>query len=119
MLRPRFLRKLYVGYLALLIAAVAAVGALAARRASLDMHQTMRQTLQTQAFLLRDLALQILDASAPQDFAPRLRRQSDAIGSQLTVIRLDGAVVADSADHLARLQNHAERPEIARLPTEE
>ena len=112
MLRPRFLWKLYASYLALLILSIAIVGMLVARHTSQTIHGTVRDTLQTRAFLLRQLALQVLDASDPQSFSPDLRSLGAAIGTQITIIRPNGTVVADSEDDPSRLQNYARRPEI-------
>lgn len=112
MLRPRFLWKLYVSYLALLVLSIAIVGMLVARHTSQTIHDTVRDTLQTQAFLLRQLALQVLDASDPQSFSPDLRNLGATIGTHITIIRPNGTVVADSEDDPSRLQNYARRPEI-------
>ena len=113
MLRPRFLWKLYAGYVAFLMCAVVIAGGLVARRTSQDVHQTVRQTLQTQALLLRELALQVLDAPDPSTFASDLRRRGGAIGSHIIIIRPNGDVIADSINHPAHPQNQAERPEVA------
>ncbi len=113
MLCPRFLWKLYASYLVLLLLTIAIVGALLARHTSQHVHQTVRDALQTRAFLLRDLALQVFEAPKPQLWLPHLRRQGEATGTQITMIRPDGTVVADSADDPSRLQNYAGRPEIA------
>jgi two-component system phosphate regulon sensor histidine kinase PhoR len=112
MLRPRFLWKLYASYLALLMLSIAIVGMLVARHTSQTIHGTVRDTLQTRAFLLRQLALQVLDASDPQSFSPDLRSLGAAIGTHITIIRPNGTVVADSEDDPSRLQNYARRPEI-------
>ncbi len=112
MLRPRFLWKLYASYLALLMFTIAITGVLVARHTSQEIHQTVRETLQTRGFLLRDLALKVFDAPAPQSLLPRIRSQSLVIGTQMTLIRPDGTVVADSEDDPSRLQNYAGRPEI-------
>jgi two-component system phosphate regulon sensor histidine kinase PhoR len=113
MLRPRFLWKLYASYLALLIFTTAIIGALVARQTSQEIHQTVRHMLQTRALLLRELALQIFDASEPPSWAAHLQSQAMALGTQITLIRSDGTVVADSEDKPSHLQNHAGRPEIA------
>ncbi len=115
MLRPRFLWKLYASYLALLILTTAIVGALVARHTSQEIHQSVRQALQIQAFLLRELALQIFDAPTPQSLPPQLQSLGAAIGTHITMIRPDGTVVADSEDNPSRLQNQAGRPEIAEV----
>lgn len=113
MLRPRFLWKLYASYLILLVLTIAIVGALVARHTSQHVHQTVRDTLQTRALLLHELALQVLAAPASPTLSSRLRHQGAAIGTQITVIRADGTVVADSEDDPSRLPNYAGRPEIA------
>jgi two-component system phosphate regulon sensor histidine kinase PhoR len=113
MLRPRFLWKLYASYLVLLICTTALVAALVARHTSQEIHRTVHHMLHSQALLLHELALEVFEASAPQSWSARLRSKSAAIGSQITMIRPDGTVVADSEDHPSHLQNHARRPEIA------
>ena len=112
MLRPRFLWKLYASYLALLMLSIAIVGMLVPRHTSQTIHDTVRDTLQTQAFLLRQLALKVLDASDPQSFSPDLRSLGAAISTHITIIQPNGTVVADSEDDPSRLQNYARRPEI-------
>jgi len=112
MLRPRFLWKLYASYLVLLILTTAIVGAVVARHTTTAIHQTVRHMLQTQAFLLRELALQAFDVSAPQLWSTRLQSEGAAIDTQITLLRPDGTVVADSDDDASHLQNHAGRPEV-------
>ena len=113
MLRPRFLWKLYAGYLALLLGAAATMGALVARQTSQDIHESARQLLQNQTVALRNFALQVLDAPDPSIFAADLQRQGDAIGSHITIIRSDGVAIVDSVNNPAHMQNQAERPEVA------
>ncbi|ETW94644.1 MAG: hypothetical protein ETSY1_33925 [Candidatus Entotheonella factor] len=112
MLRPRFLWKLYASYLVLLMCTTAGIGTLVAWHTSQTTHQTVRDALQTQAFLLRELAFNVFDASDPQSFSRRLQSDGAAIGTQVTMIRSDGNVLADSEDDPSRLPNHAGRPEI-------
>lgn len=113
MLRPRFLWKLYASYLILLVATIAVVGALVARQTSQHIRQTVRDALQTRASLLREFALNVFDAPAPNALSAQLRRQGAAIDTHITIIRSDGTVVADSVEAPSRLPNYAGWPEIA------
>ncbi len=113
MLRPRFLWKLYASYLALLVATTAIVGTLVARHTSQEIQHTVHRTLETQAVLLQDLAVQAFAASDPDSLSPRLESLGAAIGTHIAIIRHDGMMIADSEGKTSTRQNHAERPEIA------
>jgi two-component system phosphate regulon sensor histidine kinase PhoR len=112
MLRPRFLWKLYAGYVVLILLTTAVVGIFVARRIVQESRQETHNTLQAQAVLLRDIATPVLASGIANQLQERLRLLGTAIGTRLTVMHADGTVLADSAEESARIDNHAARPEI-------
>jgi two-component system phosphate regulon sensor histidine kinase PhoR len=112
MLRSRFLWKLYAGYVAVILLTTAIVGIVVARWIVQDSMQETQRALQTRAILLRDVAPSMFKAAADARLQKRLRLLGVATGTRFTVIRLDGTVVADSEEEPARMDNHADRPEI-------
>jgi two-component system phosphate regulon sensor histidine kinase PhoR len=112
MLRPRFLWKLYASYVILLLLTTTVVCVFVAQRIVQEALQGTQSTLQAHAFLLRDIATPALTSPADGQLQERLRLLGAAIGTRLTVIRADGTVIADSEEEPAKMDNHADRPEI-------
>jgi two-component system, OmpR family, phosphate regulon sensor histidine kinase PhoR len=112
MLRPRFLWKLYAGYVVLILLTTAVAGIFVVQRIVQESLQETHNTLQAKAVLLRDIAAPVLASGIDNQLQERLRLLGTAIGTRLTVVRADGTVLADSAGEAARMDNHAARPEI-------
>lgn len=110
---PRFLWRLYAGYVLLILVTTAAVGLLVDRWIEEATLQETERTLQRHAVLLREIANPALAGGAVADLEARLRALGAETGVRLTVIRDDGAVLADSDEDPARMDNHSGRPEIA------
>lgn len=120
MFRSRFLWKLYLGYCLLILLTASLVGGLVALRVERESLAETDQQLLSEALLLRDIASPELFAtfastspetstSALQD---RLTNLGDEIGTRLTVIAWDGAVLADSHKPPGLMDNHGQRPEM-------
>jgi two-component system phosphate regulon sensor histidine kinase PhoR len=115
-LRRRIVLKLTLTLLAFAGVSVLAAGiylAYALERAAVDSLETR---LATAARLLHDEAASLLtrDGTAPERFT-WATRAAGAAGARVTLIRPDGAVIADSLvppGDLARVENHAGRPEV-------
>jgi two-component system phosphate regulon sensor histidine kinase PhoR len=117
MWRPRFLWKLYAGYVALILLTITVFGVFVARRMAQESLQETHHTLRAKAVLLRDIAIPALTAAADDQLQERLRLLGTAIGTRLTIVGADGTVIADSAGEAAKLDNHADRPEIVAART--
>jgi two-component system phosphate regulon sensor histidine kinase PhoR len=112
MFRSRFLWKLYVGYVVLIVLTAAVAGVVVVRRLVQDSLRETRRTLHTRAILLRGSAASALASAEYVHLQEHLRLIGDASGTRFTVIKDDGTVVADSEEDPARLDNHADRPEV-------
>lgn len=112
MFRPRFLWKLYAGYVALTVFTTAVVCVFVAGRIGRESLQETHHTLQVKAILLRDLASPALEAAIDAQLQARLGLLGTTISTRLTVIRANGTVVADSEAEASKMDNLGNRPEI-------
>jgi two-component system phosphate regulon sensor histidine kinase PhoR len=115
-LRRRIAFKLtltLVGFVGLSVLAAGFYLATALDRVAVD---ALEARLATAGRVLQDQALPLLTGDAPAAARHEwATRAASAAGGRVTLIRLDGAVVADSRvppGELARVENHAARPEL-------
>ena len=110
--RARFLWKLYLGYVALILLTTTIVGILVTKQIEEDSQEETLRTLGSQAILLRELARRpdlVADSSALQKIVVAMGHRND---TRYTVIAADGIVLADSAKDPAVMDNHLHRPEV-------
>jgi two-component system phosphate regulon sensor histidine kinase PhoR len=104
----RFLPRLYLTYVILVVFAGAVVGVLAilqVRRAMLaDVDQRLRQEALHVANLINHLE--------PTAIAPRLRELGRQLQTRFTVVAPDGTVLGDTTQDARDMENHGHRPEI-------
>ena len=111
MLKSRFLWKLYAGYSALIIISAIVVGVLISRSIEQDTLEEIGQSLQARATILKKRSIEYFQ-KPDSAFQEHIRALGAEIGTRLTVIRVDGFVVADSEEDPADMDNHADRPEV-------
>jgi two-component system phosphate regulon sensor histidine kinase PhoR len=109
---PRLFWKLYTGYVVLLLVTLGIVVVVVLRTMTHNALQETRQRLYRQAALLQAMALPALQSSVETELQTRLRLLETTLHTRFTVIGADGTVLADSAEEVARMDNHVERPEI-------
>lgn len=118
MIRASFLRRLYLGYVALILFTIAVTGVLVGQRIQQSSLDEMQRSLNTAATVLREWSRPAL-IQADQggtlfvaDFAARVRDLAPNDETRLTVMAVDGTVIADSREDPAVMDNHAKRPEV-------
>ena len=122
MLSSRVFWKLLAASAGLNLAAAIVFGALVSRWQEDQLVSQLERRLQDAAFFAGDdLAAQITgDPSAV--LQGHVRRLAEKTGIRLTVVALDGTVLADSAQAdlagVAAMPNHRDRPEIVRAITQ-
>ena len=109
---PRLFWKLYAGYVVLLLMTLGIVVVVVMRTITHNVLEETRQRLHREAALLQAIALPALQPSFDTELQTRLRLLDTTLQTRFTVMRADGTVVADSREDPARMDNHAERPEI-------
>lgn len=123
MLRGSFLGRLYLGYVALIIFTVSAIGGLMARRIEDSSIREMQRSLETVALVLQEWARPVLvdvasgNTAAAEDLRMRMDRLTQPHETRLTVVLPDGVVLADTHQDPAVMENHARRPEIVEAGT--
>jgi len=117
-IRASFLRRLYLGYVALILFTITVTGVLVGHRIQQSSLEEMQRSLDTAATVLREWSRPALihpeDAGPLRvaDFALRVRDLTPANETRLTVMAVDGTVLADSREDPSVMENHATRPEV-------
>ncbi len=114
MLRSRLLWKLYLGYFVLIVLTASILGSLVSWRIKEDSLEEIQSSLRTHALFLQDFAGHRPADESATELKGRLRTLGREMGARLTVIGADGAVLADSHQDPAEMENQLNRPEILR-----
>ena len=110
----RLFWKIFGVYCVLSLITVGTVVYLVAARQEERITTSTRQLLEHDTALLRLLLAPELAGELDQEaFRGRVRKLSQQIDARITLVAADGAVLADSHDDPERMENHANRPEIA------
>ncbi|HKW13217.1 MAG TPA: HAMP domain-containing protein, partial [Candidatus Krumholzibacteria bacterium] len=112
LLRSRFLWELYAGYAFIIVATAIVVGVVLVHDADRGVTDDIRDMLQRDAVLVRDIAAPYVDVAPDSSFEQRIRALGQRTGIRYTVIAADGRVLADSHENPATMDNHRDRPEI-------
>ena len=107
-MRLRLFWRLGLTYLALLLAVLVAGHFYAERALRRDFLQAGFEQLQALARIAMSRPPELNNATALREWANGMARG----GERVTVVAADGRVLADSAEDPARMENHANRPEI-------
>lgn len=111
--RTQFFWKLYLVYAGLIVITALTVGLLIQLRVARDSLQRIEHSLDQQCLMLEALAgPALLSGTVSPEMATRLRQLGVSTGTRFTVIRADGTVLDDSVMEAAKMENHANRPEL-------
>ena len=114
MLRSRLLWRLYLGYFALIVLTASILGGLIFRQIKEDSLEEIQISLRTNALFLREFAGRRPTGESSTQLQDRIRTLGREMGARLTVIAADGAILADSDQDPAGMDNQLNRPEILR-----
>ncbi len=112
MRQPSFLWKLFLGFSLVIFLAMAALQLFVSRRIEADGREQIAAALLNRSLLLGELALPALRGGNESALRLRLDRLGEQADTRLTVIDVDGRVIADSDEDPAHMSSHADRPEI-------
>jgi two-component system phosphate regulon sensor histidine kinase PhoR len=108
--RSRMFWNLFLGYGSLIVFAVTLLGVLLDAQAERNELQSLEERLFNEADILREI---IRDpAASPLRPAPEKLSLPKSMATRVSFIAKDGAVLADSGQDLANLDNHADRIEV-------
>lgn len=115
-IRRRLVAKLIAGYLLAVVGATMGVGFFLTRQLEIRALNQLEASLATQARLMEEApSFPEIRLEARSTFQALARRWTQSIGGRVTVIALDGTVVADSGvpiEGLPQVENHRNRPEV-------
>jgi len=112
MLSSRFFWKLYIAFVALILVTAATSLVFIERTVERDARRDLDSTLSIRLVLLHDLAREFLIDGKYEVLRLRLPELGRESGTRLTVIDVDGTVIADSEEQADRMDNHLRRAEI-------
>lgn len=114
--------KLYGGYALVILVALLVAGLPTARRIRLDSLEESARSMRRLASVVEELFGPELEAGSRGELAlggeraralqDRLTRLGRASDTRLSLVLVDGLVLADSAEDPARIENHGDRPEL-------
>lgn len=114
--RSQLLWRLYAGYVITIIISTLIVGVLVSRQVTENSSQEIHQSLTVRTALLAEIALQSFGENLNSINFDKLQTAITELGqstqSRLTIINVDGVVLADSHEQTVNMDNHAKRPEI-------
>lgn len=112
MRRHSFLWKLFLGFSLVVIVTTALMQVFVSRRIESDGLAQIASDLRTRSHFLAELALPALRGGDEDALRRRVIQLGRRTGTRLTVIAVDGRVLADSDENPARMEPHGTRPEI-------
>lgn len=122
MFRSQLLWRFYAGYVVIILISMLIVSVLVSRQVTENSVQEFRQSLAVRSELLAEIAKPSLSATDQQRAAGLLQTRIVQLGedtqSRLTIIALDGSVIADSQELPLKMDNHGSRPEIIQARTD-
>lgn len=112
MFRSRFLFRLYAGYAVIVLITTGIVSVLVGRSVERNSLEEIERELSSMASLLAEISAPEFGERSDREFAERVRLLGSTVGTRLTVIAVDGTVIADSEEDPALMDNHGTRPEV-------
>jgi len=112
MLRLRFLWKLYGSFSAILVISGLAVGVAICQKVRTDALTDVEESLRVRATLVGPMGLSGLGGAPTGSLRDSVTALGEQTDTRLTVIAVDGVVIADSDKNAAEMENHFDRPEL-------
>jgi two-component system phosphate regulon sensor histidine kinase PhoR len=114
MLTSPFFRRLFLPYLLLIGAATTFVGFFASRTVHSSYLERQTESLRENLRLVSHSLAPLLTSGQTAGIDALVRKMGAAVGNRVTIMRDDGAVIADSEADPAKMENHRHRPEFVK-----
>jgi len=113
-LGSQLLWRLYAGYVAVIVITTVIVGVLVGQQLSKNGMAEIEQSLASRSEMLAEIARPILLSGADKGtLQPTIISLGNSTDTRLTVIDVDGVVIADSQESPSNMDNHGQRPEVS------
>ncbi len=111
----RLFWRVYLAFMLVILLCILSAGALAPHYLRDFYQRTQEGDLSSMALLYEPVARNYFQlAPGSPEIGRQLRDLDKAARVRITLVRADGVVLADSEEDPAKMDNHAERPEVAR-----
>ncbi len=104
--------RIALGFIVIIVLGMAALGSYLTVSAHNDLLDNLRLELRTEAEIVAEASRPFLEDGDLAGLTGFVNDLGGKIEARVTVVRLDGTVLADSREDAASLANHATRPEI-------
>jgi two-component system phosphate regulon sensor histidine kinase PhoR len=111
MWHSRMLWRLFGSYGILLLSSISVLGMVIVARVEQQQLRLIEESLRTRAQLIAE-AVHARSHDGPAPRQPWIRDLGQAIATRITLLDEAGRVLADSEEEPARMENHADRPEV-------
>src|SRR5438105_6050613 len=103
--------RLFGSYGILLLSSIGLLGVAILGRAEQQQFKQFEESLRTRALLVAEM-VRARPEEPPAERQQRIVALGQEIATRITLIAEDGRVLADSEEDPARMENHADRPEV-------
>jgi two-component system, OmpR family, phosphate regulon sensor histidine kinase PhoR len=104
--------RIGIVFAVLIIACIGGLGAYVSHLTRSDHLDTLRTQLTDQARLVGDLSAPYLSGNQTASLEALAQRLGEQISARITIINIDGTVLADSEEDPSTLDSHSNRPEV-------
>jgi two-component system phosphate regulon sensor histidine kinase PhoR len=111
-MKRSFFSKIFVGYLLIIIALSSLILVLSLNTIREFYRDTLTDHLKTLGYTLNSEVAHLLDTGRANQLAGFIKNLGTKIHTRITIIAMDGKVLADSEENIQLMENHSHRPEV-------
>ncbi len=111
-MKRSFFSKIFIGYLLIIFALSSLVLVLSLNTIREFYRDTLTDHLKTLAYTLNSEVEHLLDTGRANQLDGFIKTLGNKIHTRVTVIAMDGKVLADSEENIQSMENHSHRPEV-------
>jgi signal transduction histidine kinase len=112
MMYSRIFQKLYASFVLIIIFCTAIISLMIARQMQHDSLIEIENSLKSQAIIIRQNILPELSSGHIDNLQQHIINMAHDIDTRITIIAIDGMVLADSQQDPKAMDNHKQRPEL-------
>jgi two-component system, OmpR family, phosphate regulon sensor histidine kinase PhoR len=111
-MKRSFFSKIFIGYLLIILALSSLILVLSLNTIREFYRDTLTGHLKTLAYTLNSEVAQLLDTGRANQLDGFIKSLGRQIRTRVTIIAMDGTVLADSEENIQSMENHSHRPEV-------
>jgi two-component system phosphate regulon sensor histidine kinase PhoR len=111
-MKRSFFNKIFIGYLITIFALSSLILAFSLNTIQEFYRDVLADNLRNIAYTLNSEVVQLLDAGRANQLDGFIKNLGNKIHTRVTIIAMDGKVLADSEENIQSMENHSHRPEV-------